>query len=75
MESIFLIIGDKNSSASHSLREQILFQTAETIRKAMPQNAEDREKYKSSLLAATKDMFRNNIVVTDAVETIIKQLK
>lgn len=71
----FRWLGDKNSPTSQWLREQILFRTAENIRKTMPTNAEDREKYKTGLMVAAKDMFSNDHVVVDAVETIIKQLK
>lgn len=71
----FRWLGDKNSPTSQWLRDQILFRTAENIRKTMPTNAEDREKYKTGLLVAAKDMFSNDHVVVDAVETIIKQLK
>lgn len=57
------------------MQEEIVCKTTEAIRKAMPTNAEDRVKYMNNLMAATRGMFGNNRVITDTVETIIKQLK
>lgn len=56
-------------------RENLLFRTAKALRKSMPENAEDQEKYKNHLLAATKDIFGNDRGMTDAMERIIQQLK